>query len=639
MLKNTRLSFILCWISLFYCQVSTSSPPTPVDLFQFAIYWTQTDVPLGTDTEDFTPPDLLCLLSGDCETGPGGIWFIDNSRPTNGDGTLANPFNSFAPVNAPDGTGDADAPGDLLYVLQGNAPYTVRVELEANQQLVGQGVDLVVNNQTLVEGSPEQIPTLNNIGSGTDVVTLANDCQVRGITIDLDGEDGISGVSVVGAVVQDVTITRSGGDPAGIFFMDTPSGTFEIRRVSIAGTGRGIEIRDCEGVFAIQDSMVSDPTDPALQVRGGSANIVVSGETRLQRDGPVVSFTSHSGDATFGETVEIVGSSLSFSGANGRYLFHSDIQFTGTRAGVSVRSNSTGDIHFDRFKAIQMPGSLFPQGMVSVQGGSANLTFDTIDLTQNSGAPLFQIDFDHLGSVTVASSSESIIRSTTGTGMQFDGANGFYRFLCPVDLQGGDSGIDIKGSSGQFTFADVAIDNPSGGNGVDISGSQTAGEIVDVTFENLDIATQGGTGFRVREAGFLNLPETGQCEVSTMGERAIDLSFASGQIFFDSAIGTNSPSAPVSILDFNGFVQILGGDLSTLGENSSGLFASQTSGSVTCLDLSGLTIGSGVNADDISLNQSSGTLSISQESETDLSQENNSATVASSGVIAYSCGL
>ncbi|MCA9433812.1 MAG: hypothetical protein KC940_25045, partial [Candidatus Omnitrophica bacterium] len=362
-------------------------------------------------------------------------------------------------------------------------------------------------------------------------------------------------------------------------------------------------------------------------------------ETRLQRDGPVVSITSHSGDATFGETVEIVGSSLSFSGANGRYLFHSDIQFTGTRAGVSVRSNSTGDIHFDRFKAIQMPGSLFPQGMVSVQGGSANLTFDTIDLTQNSGAPLFQIDFDHVGSVTVASSSESIIRSTTGTGMQFDGANGVYRFRCPVDLQGGDSGIDIKGSSGQFTFADVAIDNPSGGNGVDISGSQTAGEIVDVTFENLDIATQGGTGFRVREAGFLNLPETGQCEVSTMGERAIDLSFASGQIFFDSAIGTNSPSAPVSILDFNGFVQILGGDLSTLGENSSGLFASQTSGSVTCLDLSGLTIGSGVNADDISLNQSSGTLSISQESEAELSQENNNATVSTSGVIAFSCGL
>ena len=37
------------------------------------------------------------------------IWFIDNSRSINGDGSLANPFNSLADVNGAGGSGDVDA--------------------------------------------------------------------------------------------------------------------------------------------------------------------------------------------------------------------------------------------------------------------------------------------------------------------------------------------------------------------------------------------------------------------------------------------------------------------------------------------------------------------------------------------------
>src|SRR5439155_20006412 len=77
----------------------------------------------------------------------GMVWYVDNAAAPGGDGRSTRPFTSLSALQ---GAGAPDSPGDYIFVSQGSGPYTSGITLDDNQQLIGQGVDLVVNSQTLV---------------------------------------------------------------------------------------------------------------------------------------------------------------------------------------------------------------------------------------------------------------------------------------------------------------------------------------------------------------------------------------------------------------------------------------------------------------------------------------------------------
>ncbi len=125
----------------------------------------------------------------------------------------------------------------------------------------------------------------------------------------------------------------------------------------------------------------------------------------------------------------------------------------------------------------------------NVSGGTVSITYSG-GITQANIAAMVSIAGGHVtGTITF---NTGTLSATNGTGLQFDNADGVYNFNGPVTLNGGDAGIDIiNGSSGNFTFSNAPITNPTGvaflvngGNGTinhtGIISKTSAGRLIDI---------------------------------------------------------------------------------------------------------------------------------------------------------------
>src|SRR5204863_4853349 len=103
------------------------------------------------------------------------------------------------------GGSDPDSPGDILFVYAGT--YSGGIVLEANQQLIGQGVALVVGGHTLVTAGTR--PSIGNAGGAG--VTLASGNTIRGL--DVSARSGLGG-SHVGALPRNHAAVDGAAGPA-----------------------------------------------------------------------------------------------------------------------------------------------------------------------------------------------------------------------------------------------------------------------------------------------------------------------------------------------------------------------------------------------------------------------------------------
>ena len=114
-----------------------------------------------TDTFNFIISDGLGTDTGSVELNISNmIWYVDNSLATNGDGTSVNPLNTLVDVN---GGADVDSAGDIIFLFSGSGSYTGGLVLEADQSLIGQGVDLILGGTTLpdVAETPDSRAVVN----------------------------------------------------------------------------------------------------------------------------------------------------------------------------------------------------------------------------------------------------------------------------------------------------------------------------------------------------------------------------------------------------------------------------------------------------------------------------------------------
>ena len=84
----------------------------------------------GSDTFQYTARDadnLNSVVTGTVTmTVSGMVWYVDNSAPGGGDGSLTLPFTSLTPLN---GGSDADAPGHTIFVFETGSSYSTGFEL------------------------------------------------------------------------------------------------------------------------------------------------------------------------------------------------------------------------------------------------------------------------------------------------------------------------------------------------------------------------------------------------------------------------------------------------------------------------------------------------------------------------------
>ena len=101
------------------------------------------------------------------------VWYVNNALGVNGDGRSNTPFNvlSATTVNGVGGAGDVDAANQIIYLFTGSGNYTGGLQLESGQQLIGNGVALVVSSFTLRAAGTN--PTIVNAGGNG--VTLSTE--------------------------------------------------------------------------------------------------------------------------------------------------------------------------------------------------------------------------------------------------------------------------------------------------------------------------------------------------------------------------------------------------------------------------------------------------------------------------------
>jgi hypothetical protein len=264
--------------------------------------------------------------------------------------------------------------------------------------------------------------TLAVTGAGSKTVSSTGGTAVRILNTKIDG--------VGGAVFQ--SVTASGG-ANGIVLQNTTTGVFGVQGGTISGTtGAGVQLTST--AFATLNN---------LSVTAGTAGAAIAGTTF--------------GTLTVGNTTVTAGTGPALALTTGA--------LTGTFA--SVGGTVTGAVKGVVLAAVTdsftVSGGTLVGGSdsaVVVRGGTVAAGWSGT-VSQANNFPLLAVTGTHqTGTVGFTGA----ITATNGTGLQFNDADGRYRFTGNVSMNGGDAGIDVaNGSNGEFSFsANTNVNNPTG---------------------------------------------------------------------------------------------------------------------------------------------------------------------------------
>ena len=168
----------------------------------------------------------------------GRVWYVRNNV-ANGNGQSQSPFNSTS--NFTNGArATPDKPGDIIYIHTGDGTttnHTSGITLLQNEQLIGQGVALVVNTNTLQAAGTK--PLITNTAVTSDAVTLHDGNTIKGLTVTAATRDGIAGSTHAGLTIDTVTIQNH--VTAGLH-LTSMTGTVTITNTTFTGNAIGLDV-------------------------------------------------------------------------------------------------------------------------------------------------------------------------------------------------------------------------------------------------------------------------------------------------------------------------------------------------------------------------------------------------------------
>ena len=514
---------------------------TGTDTFTYTVRNSAATTPVLTDTATVTI------------TVSNKVWYVNNSG-ANGDGRSSSPFNSLTPLN--NTATDADGAGDFIYLFTGSGNYTTGITLENNEQLIGNGVALVVGSNTLRAAGAR--PTITN-GSGNGV-TLASGNTLSGFNIGDTSAIDISGTSFGTLTVSSVTLAGT-GRPLSLT-TGAVAATFDSITATSASGGQGISLSGVTGsLTSTAGTSITSPTTQCILVGTTTANVNF-GNTSCAGGTDGVSFQNNSaGTRTFGTLSVSGGSGNAFlSGAGGGNVTvtgtatlsstldpisiqnmtnGSAVSFAATTvskttaggAGITWGGTNTGaTLSFASLALTTSNGA----GLVASGGGTINVTTGTISSTGSAGqsAPAinangvtFGATFTSVSSTTSSNSGNGIsltgvLGSLTMSGGSISGAAG-DAFL----VSGGTANITYNGTISTSAARPVNISGKTGGtvafggavsstsNGVSLA--TNTGATINFT-GGLNLSTGGNTAFSATGGGTVNATQNNTSIVNTL---------------------------------------------------------------------------------------------------------------------------
>ncbi|MEM7068663.1 MAG: inverse autotransporter beta domain-containing protein, partial [Pseudomonadota bacterium] len=410
---------------------------------------------------------------------------------------------------------------------------------------------------TFLNGGDAGIDILNG-SAGTFTFTDTDITNPTGAAVNIDGGSSTTTFGAASSIFQSSaspTVNIMGGHAGTFTFngdlnatngsglqFDNADGTYNFNGQAILNGGdAGIDILNgSAGTFTFADTRISNPTGTAVNVDGGSSTTTFGATSSISQssDSPTVNIAGgHTGAFTFNGNINATnGNGLQFDNADGTYNFAGPTILNGGDAGIDILNDSSGTFTFTDTDITNPTGTA-----VNVDGGSSTTTFGSdSSITHNSANPTVNIAGGHTGTFTF----DGDINATSGTGLQFDNADGTYNFNGQAILNGGDAGIDIlNGSAGTFTFTDTRIIDPTG-TGVNVDGGTST-----VTFGAASSISQSSDSPTVNISGGHSGAFTFNGNINATNGSGLQFDNADGTYNFAGMTTLNGGDAGIDILN------------------------------------------------------------------------------------------
>jgi len=501
------------------------------------------------------------------------VWYVKNNGGA-GNGQSQSSFNTLGAAQT------ASTAGDIIFVHNGDGTtlgHTAGITLKNNQQLIGEGVALVVNTVTLVPAGTK--PQITNLTAASDAVTLADGNTVRGLTVTGATRDGISSV-----------VTHAGftGD------------TLTVQN----NTNVGVNLISMTGTVTITNSTISSVGNQALTINNGTAAVTVDNTNTI--------------NGGTGTSVSV----LNRPGAAGAIAIGATI----SAGRIQILSNTSGTISFTGSQTMSTAANA---GITMTTNTGATVSFTgTLNITTTTGSAIAATGGGTLG----ISGTANVTTGAAATGVNINGVTSSGITFTSVNTTGATTGVSLTSlgngnvaiNGGTINAATAVSLNTLGTSNVTLNNVTVVGTTTGIsgaTFGTLTIAgtvnVSGPTALALNTGTvsgmFNNVSSTGgtngvslNAVTGTWGATAGSLTGASsstfnvsgggGQITWGPSISQANAANVVTIASSNSNIINFNGNVSSTG-TSTGLSISNSSGtynfnqSNTFSGAGGITIG------------------------------------------------
>jgi len=452
------------------------------------------------------------------------VWYVKNNGAA-GNGQSQSPFNTLAAAQT------ASVAGDIIYVYNGDGLTTgqaLGITLKNNQQLIGEGVALVVNTVTLKAAGTA--PQITNTTATSDVVTLADGNTVSGLTITGATRDGIAGNTHAAFTANALTIQTS--------------------------TNSGLHLTSMTGAVTVTNTTFSGANGVGLDINNGTATITLDATNSITANAGKRSVSIQNRPASAG--LITIGAAITDNGL-----------------GMLVNNNASGTIAFTGAQTLTTTTN--PAVTLTTNGGTTINFSGTLSITTSTGAGF---NATGGGTLSVTGTANVTTGAVAGSGVNINGVNvgGSGVTFNSVNTTGATTGVSLASlGNGNVTINGGTISGGTTGlslstlgtstvtlAGVTLTGSTTA--ISGTTFGTLSIGASvnvsGATALNLANGAvsgtFANVSSTGgtngvnlSAVTGTWGATTGTLTGATGSTFNATGTSTGTVSFGAAITQAN----------------------------------------------------------------------------------------
>jgi Bacterial cadherin-like domain/Putative Ig domain len=489
------------------------------------------------------------------------VWYVKNNG-SNGNGQSQSPFNSLSNfTNA--ARVSPDTSGDIIYVYNGDNTTTNQnagIKLLANEQLIGQGVALVVNTNTLVTAGTKPLIT-NTAG---DALTLNNGNTVKGVNLTGPTGNCVTGTNTAGLTMDTMTIQGAGAASSGIA-LTTPSGTIGITNTAISNSPFGLTINGGTAAFTMNNtnSITSSAGQRTINFSNLGATSVTTIGAGITDNGTGIAVTN-----------SVTGAQVTFTGTQ--------TLSTTTNTAVSLGTNNSAIISFSGTLGITTSTGT---GFSATGSGTINVT-GTANITTGAAAAGLNLNAITVGGSGITFNTVSTTGATTGINLVSFAAAGTVT-VNGGTITNGTTGISLQGANTSLSLANVTVTGPTTGiTNTTNFGTLTIGASVNVsavTALNLTTGAVSGTFANVTSSGGTNGVNL-NAVTGTWGATAGTLTGATGSTFnVTGTSGTVTWGGAITQANAANVVTIASSNTNTITFNGN----VQTSATSTGINISG----------------------------------------------------